>query len=63
MADFETLFSNSVEKREIISHQKISRQINSLVTYLVNPLLSRDFCQKCVREKIPVIPTLVHCAL
>ena len=26
------------------------RQINSLVTYLVKPLLSRNFCQKCVRE-------------
>ena len=26
------------------------RQINSLVTYLVTPLLSRNFCQKCVRE-------------
>ena len=26
------------------------RQINSLLTYLVKPLLSRNFCQKCVRE-------------
>ena len=29
---------------------KIFRQINSLVTYLVKPLLSRNFCQKCVGE-------------
>ena len=30
--------------------KKIFRQINSLVTYLVKPSLSRNFCQKCVRE-------------
>ena len=30
--------------------KKFFRQINSLVTYLVKPLLSRNFCQKCVRE-------------
>ena len=30
--------------------KKIFRQINSLVTYLVKPLLSRNFRQKCVRE-------------
>ena len=42
--------SHSVEKREILSHRKIFRQINSLVTYLVKPLFSRNFCQKCVRE-------------
>ena len=32
--------------------KKIFRQcqINSLVTYLVKSLLSRNFCQKCVRE-------------
>ena len=49
---FRLIFSttHSVEKREILSHQKIFRQINSLVTYLVKPLLSRNFCQKCVRE-------------
>ena len=41
---------HSVEKPEILSHQKIFRQINSLVTYFVKPLLSRNFCQKCVRE-------------
>ena len=30
--------------------EKIFRQINSLVTYLVKPLFSRNFCQICVRE-------------
>ena len=34
-----------MEKREILSHIKIFRQINSLVTYLVKPLFSRNFCQ------------------
>ena len=29
--------------------EKIFRQINSLVTYLVKQLLSRNFCQNCVR--------------
>ena len=40
---------HSVEKpRNSLSPKKF-RQINSLVTYLVNPLLSRNFWQKCVR--------------
>ena len=39
-----------MKNREILSHQKIFRQINSLVTYLVKLLLPRNFCQKCVRE-------------
>ena len=30
--------------------EKIFRQINSLVISLVKPLLSRNFCRKCVRE-------------
>ena len=30
--------------------KEIFRQINSIVTYLVKPLLSRNFSQKCVRE-------------
>ena len=37
--------------------KEIFREINSLVTYLVNLLLSRNFCQKCVKE-ISVISTL-----
>ena len=47
---FTTFTYHSVEKRDILSHQWKFRQINSLVTYLVKPLLSRNFCQKCVRE-------------
>ena len=39
-----------MEKREILSHQKIFRQINSLVTYLVKPLISRNFRQNRVTE-------------
>ena len=34
----------------VYSHQKIFRQINSLVTYLAKPLVSRNFCQKSVIE-------------
>ena len=30
-------------------HRKKSRQINYLLISLVKPLLSRNFCQKCVR--------------
>ena len=41
---------HTVEKREILSHLKIFREINSLVTYLVKPMLSRNFYQKRVRE-------------
>ena len=37
------------EKNYLIT-KEIFRQINSLVTCLVKPLLSRNFCQKCVRE-------------
>ena len=36
----------SVEKREILSHQKIFHEINFLVTSLVKTLLSGNFCQK-----------------
>ena len=37
---------HTVEKSEIYSDQIFFRQINSVVIYLVNALLSRDFCQK-----------------
>ena len=53
----------SVEKRDILSHQKKFRQINSLVTYLVNPLLSRNFYQKCVRENSRTNFHTVHCTV
>ena len=38
--------------------KKFFRQINSLVTYLVKPLLSRNFCQKNAWERLPVISTM-----
>ena len=43
-------FHTTLWKNEEFSLQFFFRQINSLVTYLVKPLLSRNFCQKCVRE-------------
>ena len=42
--------ARSVEISEILSHRKKFREINSLVIHLVRPLLSRNFCQKSVRE-------------
>ena len=39
---------SSVEKREILSHRKIFREINALVTSKL--LISRNFCQKSMRE-------------
>ena len=52
--NFRNFHHHTVEKREILSHcthQYFFRQINSLVTYLVKPLRSRNFCQKGVRER------------
>ena len=47
-----------MEKREILSHQKKKNFVKStLVTYLVKPLLSRNFC-KNAWERIPIISTL-----
>ena len=43
--------------------KKIFRQINSLVTYLVKPLLSRNFCQKCVRENVRNFLTVLYLQL
>ena len=41
--------SHTVLKNEEFSlTRKLFCQINSLVTYLVKPLLSRNFCQKCI---------------
>ena len=50
--------SHSVEKREIYSHQKIFREINFLVTSLVKPLVSRNFCQKSMIVNFHNFP---HC--
>ena len=41
---------HSVEKRVILSHWKKIRQISYLVISLVKPLLSRNFCEKSVRD-------------
>ena len=40
---------HSVEKWKTYSDWKKFRQINYLVISLANPLLPRNFCQKCVR--------------
>ena len=44
------------------SLSSIFLSFNSLVTYLVNvkPLLSRNFCQKCVRENYRNFHTVMH---
>ena len=49
--NFHTVYVDTVWKNENFSlTQKIIRQINSLVISLViKTLLSRNFCQKCVR--------------
>ena len=41
---------HTMEKRQFSLTEEIFREINSLLTYLVNSLLSRNFCQKSVRE-------------
>ena len=38
--------------------KEIFRQINSFVIYVVKPLLSRNFCQKCVTKNSRNIVTL-----
>ena len=48
-----------MEKWEIYSHQKEFRQINSLVISLVKPLISRIFCQKCVRLNCSIFHSVV----
>ena len=44
-----TFLTHSVKKHEILSHRYFFREISSLVTSLAKTLLSRNFCQKCVR--------------
>ena len=53
---------HTVEISEIYSHWKILRQITYLVMSLVKLLLSRNFCQKCVRVNSRDFHT-VQCAL
>ena len=43
-------FLTSWKNKKNYSHQKIFRQINSLVIYSEKRLLSRNFCQDCVRK-------------
>ena len=46
---FKIWLRRTIWKNEKTLNGKIIRQINSLVIYLVKPLLSRNFCQKMVR--------------
>ena len=39
----------SMEKPEILSHQKLFREINSILTSLVKRMLSRNICEKSMR--------------
>ena len=48
-------FPVCVENRKILSHWKKFREINSLVTSLVNSLLSRNFCQKSLRQFLQLL--------
>ena len=65
LVSFSVMF-HSVEKREILSHQNFFRPIklidwiNSLVSYLVKPLLSRNFCQKCVWKFQAFLPLRIR---
>ena len=52
--------SHKVEKREILSHRKKIREMNSLVISLVKTLLSRNFCKKSVRENFRNFHTVYH---
>ena len=58
---FFALKSNSYKIIEIVFSliKKEFRQINFLVIYLVKPLLSRNFCQKSVRENLRNFHTVV----
>ena len=49
-----------MEKREILIRQNFFRQINSLVAYLVKPLISRNFCRKRMRENSLNFSTVTH---
>ena len=50
LCNFHIVAQYSVEKWEILSHWNFFRQINYSVISLVKPLLSRNFCEKSVRE-------------
>ena len=63
VAFFSFFHTHSVEKWKIYSHRNFFRQINSLVIYLVNALLSRNFCQKSVRVNFRNFHTVECCTL
>ena len=48
--NFHTVYTHCGKTRNSLSPNSFFRLINSLVTYLVNLLLSRNFWQKCMRE-------------
>ena len=49
------LLVHSVEKREIHSHRKIFREINSLVTYLANNVAFTKFLSKMRERESPTV--------
>ena len=63
-ATYATFYWHSVEKLQILSHQKKNffAEINSLVPYLVKPLLSRNFSQKSMRENFYNFHTVTYLA-
>ena len=62
-SNFHTVQCTVVEKQEILFHQKIFRQINCLVvTFLIKPVLSRNFCKKCLRNNPRNFHT-AHCTM
>ena len=53
-------FSVRVTQSLCEKRKEIFRQINSFVIYVVKPLLSRNFCQKCVTKNSRNIVTLLQ---
>ena len=65
ISHYARIYGNTLWKNEKFTLNKnFFRQINSLVIYLVNALLSRKFCQKWVRVNFcyfhTVLCTIVH---
>ena len=64
--DFTNFFSSESKCTVWINEKftltkKLFRQINYLVVYLVNPLLSRNFYQNCLWREFPKFPHCAHC--
>ena len=49
---------HTVQKCKIIFHRNIFHEISSLETSLVETLLSRNFCQKCVKVNYGILQPL-----